>query len=301
MCLPSHVREADKGLIWQHAFHPQDISVKTKEILTNLVALADECEDSKITLEGLKQHHFPPVTENFLFHLAAAEQLLRIWCCSEKVGRMDSGWAVVERLCCRCGDNCCFLNSPCSPYADNTPDACVPERWQIISLPICVCTLVLLHSNPFTARALWLPKQNASSGTFSKYIHMEKIARWHNNQSVWHLSNKNGSTHDRVTKIQTKMGMLGTNGTRFVFFCGSQCEFVFSFLTEPLRFGGGRRPYVAKPINLRCIIKAAVAVHVHKTVSQNFRNPSSFHLLLRHIAYQRNSFEQSTQSNWIFM
>ena len=58
--------------------HSQDISVKTKEVLTNLVALADECEDSKITLEALKQHHFPPATENFLFHLAAAEQLLRI-------------------------------------------------------------------------------------------------------------------------------------------------------------------------------------------------------------------------------
>lgn len=56
----------------------KDISVKTKEVLANLVALADECEDSKITLEGLKQRHFPPATENFLFHLAAAEQLLRI-------------------------------------------------------------------------------------------------------------------------------------------------------------------------------------------------------------------------------
>ncbi|XP_022052026.2 DENN domain-containing protein 10 isoform X2 [Acanthochromis polyacanthus] len=56
----------------------KDISVKTKEILANLVALANECEDSKITLEGLKQRHFPPATENFLFHLAAAEQLLRI-------------------------------------------------------------------------------------------------------------------------------------------------------------------------------------------------------------------------------
>ncbi|PWA25638.1 hypothetical protein CCH79_00001332 [Gambusia affinis] len=56
----------------------KDISIKTKEILTNLFALADACEDSKLTLEVLKQHHFPPATENFLFHLAAAEQLLRI-------------------------------------------------------------------------------------------------------------------------------------------------------------------------------------------------------------------------------
>lgn len=56
----------------------QDISVKTKEILANLIALADECENSKITLEILKERHYPPATENFLFHLAAAEQLLRI-------------------------------------------------------------------------------------------------------------------------------------------------------------------------------------------------------------------------------
>ncbi|KAM3862662.1 DENN domain-containing protein 10 [Diretmus argenteus] len=56
----------------------KDISVKTKEILASLVALADEGENAKITLEGLKQRHFPPATENFLFHLAAAEQLLKI-------------------------------------------------------------------------------------------------------------------------------------------------------------------------------------------------------------------------------
>lgn len=70
----------EKKKISQYFFplHWQDISVKTKEILANLVALADGCEDSKITLEGLKQRHFPPATENFLFHLAAAEQLLRI-------------------------------------------------------------------------------------------------------------------------------------------------------------------------------------------------------------------------------
>ncbi|XP_036402596.1 DENN domain-containing protein 10 isoform X1 [Megalops cyprinoides] len=56
----------------------KDISLKTKEILANLVSLAEECEDSKITLETLKQRHFPSATENFLFHLAAAEQLLKI-------------------------------------------------------------------------------------------------------------------------------------------------------------------------------------------------------------------------------
>ncbi|XP_068184266.1 DENN domain-containing protein 10 [Antennarius striatus] len=56
----------------------KDISLKTKEILANLVSLAHESEDAKITYEGLKRHHFPPATENFLFHLAAAEQFLRI-------------------------------------------------------------------------------------------------------------------------------------------------------------------------------------------------------------------------------
>lgn len=75
------VRNVASSLTWQLHVNSQDISVKTKEILANLVALADECEDSKISLEGLKQHHFPPATENFLFHLAAAEQLLRIWAC----------------------------------------------------------------------------------------------------------------------------------------------------------------------------------------------------------------------------
>lgn len=74
------VLQRKKSLQYLTIFFPhwQDISVKTKEILANLVALADGCEDSKITLEGLKQRHFPPATENFLFHLAAAEQLLRI-------------------------------------------------------------------------------------------------------------------------------------------------------------------------------------------------------------------------------
>ncbi|XP_064790598.1 DENN domain-containing protein 10 isoform X1 [Oncorhynchus masou masou] len=56
----------------------KDISIKTREILANLASLAEDCENSKITLETLKQRHFPPATENFLFHLAAAEQLLKI-------------------------------------------------------------------------------------------------------------------------------------------------------------------------------------------------------------------------------
>lgn len=52
--------------------------MKTKEVLSNLVSLANEGEDAKLTLETLKQRHLPPATENFLFHLAAAEQLLKI-------------------------------------------------------------------------------------------------------------------------------------------------------------------------------------------------------------------------------
>lgn len=43
------------------------------------MSLADEADNSKLTLETLKQRHYPPATENFLFHLAAAEQLLKIW------------------------------------------------------------------------------------------------------------------------------------------------------------------------------------------------------------------------------
>ncbi|XP_034158645.1 DENN domain-containing protein 10 isoform X2 [Pangasianodon hypophthalmus] len=56
----------------------KDISVKTKEILSNLVSLAEEGDDAKLTLDTLKRRHLPPATENFLFHLAGAEQLLKI-------------------------------------------------------------------------------------------------------------------------------------------------------------------------------------------------------------------------------
>lgn len=57
----------------------KDISHKTKEILTTLASLApDEEGKSKITLEILKERRFPPATESFLYHLAAAEQMLQI-------------------------------------------------------------------------------------------------------------------------------------------------------------------------------------------------------------------------------
>ncbi|XP_027030671.1 DENN domain-containing protein 10 [Tachysurus fulvidraco] len=56
----------------------KDISVKTKEILSNLMSLAEEGDNAKLTLDTLKRRQFPPATENFLFHLAAAEQLLKI-------------------------------------------------------------------------------------------------------------------------------------------------------------------------------------------------------------------------------
>ncbi|XP_078269553.1 DENN domain-containing protein 10 isoform X2 [Rhinoraja longicauda] len=57
----------------------KDISHKTKEILTTLASLGpDEEGKSKITLEILKERRFPPATESFLYHLAAAEQMLQI-------------------------------------------------------------------------------------------------------------------------------------------------------------------------------------------------------------------------------
>ncbi|XP_069756169.1 DENN domain-containing protein 10 isoform X2 [Narcine bancroftii] len=57
----------------------KEISQKTKEILANLASLApDEEGKSKITLEMLKERRFPPATESFVYHLAAAEQMLQI-------------------------------------------------------------------------------------------------------------------------------------------------------------------------------------------------------------------------------
>ncbi|XP_038614378.1 DENN domain-containing protein 10 isoform X2 [Tachyglossus aculeatus] len=57
------------------------ISLKTKEILANLASFAEVSGDGdkrKLNFEALKQKRFPPATENFLYHLAAAEQMLKI-------------------------------------------------------------------------------------------------------------------------------------------------------------------------------------------------------------------------------
>ncbi|XP_023620500.1 protein FAM45A isoform X3 [Myotis lucifugus] len=59
----------------------QDISLKTKEIFTNLAPFSEVSGDGGkhvLNLEALKQRRFPPATENFLYHLAAAEQMLKI-------------------------------------------------------------------------------------------------------------------------------------------------------------------------------------------------------------------------------
>lgn len=63
--------------VWRPYSQLQDISLKTKQILAHLGTLADD-QGSKITLEHLKKQNFPPATENFLFHLAAAEQILLV-------------------------------------------------------------------------------------------------------------------------------------------------------------------------------------------------------------------------------
>ncbi|XP_066476585.1 DENN domain-containing protein 10 isoform X2 [Tiliqua scincoides] len=59
----------------------KDISLKTKEILTSLASLTEVLHDNEkpsLNFEALKQKRFPPATENFLYHLAAAEQMLEI-------------------------------------------------------------------------------------------------------------------------------------------------------------------------------------------------------------------------------
>ncbi|XP_039214360.1 DENN domain-containing protein 10 isoform X2 [Crotalus tigris] len=59
----------------------KDVSLKTKEILTNLASFTEVTHDGEkpsLNLEALKQKRFPPATENFLYHLAAAEQMLKI-------------------------------------------------------------------------------------------------------------------------------------------------------------------------------------------------------------------------------
>ncbi|XP_023494308.1 DENN domain-containing protein 10 isoform X2 [Equus caballus] len=59
----------------------QDISLKTREILSNLAPFSEVSGDGEklvLNFELLKQRRFPPATENFLYHLAAAEQMLNI-------------------------------------------------------------------------------------------------------------------------------------------------------------------------------------------------------------------------------
>ncbi|XP_058553900.1 DENN domain-containing protein 10 isoform X1 [Neofelis nebulosa] len=59
----------------------QDISLKTREIFTHLEPFSEVSSDGEklvLNFEALKQRRFPPATENFLYHLAAAEQMLKI-------------------------------------------------------------------------------------------------------------------------------------------------------------------------------------------------------------------------------
>ncbi|XP_068111598.1 DENN domain-containing protein 10 [Hyperolius riggenbachi] len=56
----------------------KDICVKTGEILSILSSFKEETSDRErptLNVERLKQKKFPPATENFLIHLAAAEQM----------------------------------------------------------------------------------------------------------------------------------------------------------------------------------------------------------------------------------
>lgn len=59
----------------------QDIALKTKEIFTHLAQFSEVSDDGGkviVNIEALKQKRFPPATENFLYHLAAAEQMLKV-------------------------------------------------------------------------------------------------------------------------------------------------------------------------------------------------------------------------------
>lgn len=60
----------------------KDISQKTREILSILMPFLEVPGDGgkrMLNLEALKQRRFPSATENFLYLLAAAEQMLKIW------------------------------------------------------------------------------------------------------------------------------------------------------------------------------------------------------------------------------
>jgi len=54
----------------------QELSIKTRELLSNLSSLAPEGE--KITLELLHARKLTPATETFLYSLASAEGLAQL-------------------------------------------------------------------------------------------------------------------------------------------------------------------------------------------------------------------------------
>lgn len=59
----------------------QEINVKTRELLTNLKSLASvKISEDKyvITLEMLRAKKLNPITENFLFNLAVAENIMML-------------------------------------------------------------------------------------------------------------------------------------------------------------------------------------------------------------------------------
>lgn len=58
----------------------QEIAIKTKDLINNLKSLAVEDEElgrPVVTLDQLRERKLTPAMENFLFHLASAEGLVR--------------------------------------------------------------------------------------------------------------------------------------------------------------------------------------------------------------------------------
>lgn len=53
------------------------LSVKTKELITNVQSLSDE-SDGSVTLNGLRQKKLNPSLETFLYNVASAEGLTQL-------------------------------------------------------------------------------------------------------------------------------------------------------------------------------------------------------------------------------